>query len=82
MSIIQREGDWMLCECGNEPHTDGFFTCDETGKIVEPTLTEWTTNLYVCVRCGHYFDYDTFTTVGITDDETTHYNDNYWSNYQ
>ncbi|MBL9084973.1 MAG: hypothetical protein JNK76_24430 [Planctomycetales bacterium] len=43
------------CECGNEPHRDGFYPCNEKGELVEPTPGEWTSGLYRCERCRFVF---------------------------
>jgi hypothetical protein len=69
--------NWVTCICGNEPHVDGFFTCNEEGKIVEPTDEEWTTNFYVCIRCCRYFDINTLEVVGSTSADTRQYNLDY-----
>jgi len=47
----QDEGAWR-CLCGNQPITEGFFPCNEQGEQVEPTPEAWTTDCYVCDRCG------------------------------
>lgn len=74
--------DWVTCRCGNEPHTDGFYACDERGAIVTPTEAEWKTNLYVCIRCGRYFDNDTLKVVGVTDLEVSRSNGTFdWDKY-
>lgn len=77
---LNGDESWVECKCGNIPTSDGFFTCDERGAIVEPTLTEWTTNLYVCAYCGRYFDNDTLEVVGVTDTGAAEHNKNYWWN--
>ena len=45
-----------LCVCGNTPTADGFFPCNSEGEEVEPVASEWTTNCYVCSRCGRIID--------------------------
>jgi hypothetical protein len=47
-----------VCNCGNTPHTDGFFTCDKEGALLEPTLDSGWENLYKCERCGLIFHVD------------------------
>ena len=56
--ITQNSGAW-ICTCGNTELGEGFYPCDETGKMVEPTHTEWLKNLYVCAKCGQIIDQDT-----------------------
>ena len=42
--------DWT-CTCGNQPHTDGFYPCDPTGRELDPTLDPWDGVLMVCGWC-------------------------------
>ena len=44
--------DAWVCRCGNTPSAEGFYPCDALGNEVEPTPTKWTTDCYVCGRCG------------------------------
>ena len=60
--------DEWLCICGNRPISDGFFTCDSEGNEVEPTPKDWTTNWYVCGRCGRIIDQNTLEVVGRNED--------------
>ena len=57
------EEAWV-CVCGNEPHDDGFHTCDENGNEVEPLVGSDWENLYVCARCGRIIDMRTLGVVG------------------
>jgi len=44
MSIIttHKAGETFVCDCGNTPDSDGFFPCDEAGRIIEPTAdSDW-----------------------------------------
>jgi hypothetical protein len=54
MSIIptHKAGETFVCDCGNTPDSDGFFPCDEAGRIIEPTADSDWDGLYVCERCG------------------------------
>lgn len=54
MSIINthKAGETFVCVCGNTPDSDGFFSCDEAGRIIEPTADSDWDGLYVCERCG------------------------------
>lgn len=82
IEYLSGDQSWVSCKCGNIPTSDGFFTCDETGRIVEPTLEKWTTDWYVCVRCGIYFDNETLEVKGIADADAVNHNDNYdWTKY-
>ena len=55
--------DAWVCRCGNTPHSDGFYPCNESGDEVEPVKGNWT-DLYVCARCGTIIHYDTLEVVG------------------
>lgn len=46
---ITFDGDWATCECGNEPHLDGFYPCTAEGVWCEPT-EGWEYH-YWCARC-------------------------------
>ena len=56
--------DSWICRCGNTPLEDGFYPCDTQGRKVEPTPEEWTTNCYVCDRCGRIIEQSTREVVG------------------
>lgn len=60
--VADAHGDWR-CLCGNGTSSDGFYPCDSAGNEVEPTPEAWTTNWYVCGRCGRFFDQYTLTIV-------------------
>ncbi len=67
------EGDEFLhwvCLCGNTPMEDGFYPCDSEGEIVEPTPEAWTSDWYVCDRCGRIIDMNTDEIVGVRFDNT------------
>lgn len=59
----ERNDAW-ICVCGNTPLADGFFPCDATGAEVEPTPAAWTTNAYVCARCGRIIDQQSLEVIG------------------
>jgi hypothetical protein len=63
---VGNEYAW-ICRCGNVPEEDGFYPCDGAGNLVEPTPEEWTTNWYVCARCGVMVDQHTLVIVGQAD---------------
>jgi len=52
------------CLCGNTPRLEGFYPCDAEGQIVEPTPETWTTDCYVCDRCGRIINQATREVVG------------------
>ena len=60
---IKDDGGW-ICICGNIPHGSGFYPCDQKGIEVEPTPEEWTTDCYVCYRCGRIINQHTLHVVG------------------
>lgn len=65
-NITHAEGDsdaWV-CLCGNTPAATGFYPCDVEGRQGEPTPTDWTTNCYVCGRCGRIINQKTLEVVG------------------
>jgi hypothetical protein len=64
MKIQSIGGEWK-CLCGNLAEEDGFYPCNDVGKYVEPTAVEWTTNCYVCARCGRVINQDTLEVVGV-----------------
>jgi len=46
--------DEIVCQCGNQPHTDGFYPCDSNGTEIEPTLDSDWDGLYICPRCSSF----------------------------
>ena len=57
--------DWLVCDCGNEPDIDGFFTCLPTGEMVSPEATgSWDNRSYLCYRCGAIYDITTLDQTG------------------
>jgi hypothetical protein len=58
-------GDEWHCRCGNQPHTDGFYSCQRTGRYVEPTKEAWTNGThYRCARCDAIIDFDPIAEIG------------------
>ena len=53
------------CICGNEPHNEGFSTCDENGNEIEQLKGGSWSGLYVCERCGRIINKDTLEVLGI-----------------
>lgn len=50
---------WWICLCGNEPHKEGFYTCDANGFITSPTADgRWDGKSFICYNCGRVFDGD------------------------
>jgi hypothetical protein len=63
MEHITSQDNWWVCPCGNEADHQGFFPCDEDGNEVWPTVEEWTTGWYVCLRCGRVIDQESLRVV-------------------
>lgn len=49
---IKFVGDFLVCECGNTPDSDGFTTTSTDGIEVEPEPNKWDSKTYRCDRCG------------------------------
>ena len=49
---IKFVGDFLVCECGNTPDSDGFTTTSTEGIEVEPEPNKWDGKTYRCDRCG------------------------------
>jgi len=49
---IKFVGDFLVCECGNTPDSDGFTTTSTEGIEVEPEPQKWDGKTYRCDRCG------------------------------
>lgn len=63
--FITREAgnrDAWICVCGNMPHGDGFFPCDEAGDEMEPVIG-WS-GLYACNGCGRIIRQDSLAVIG------------------
>jgi len=55
VKIDVENGEWLTCECGNTPDSDGFDTCLADGKLIEPNInSEWDSH-YKCVRCKRVY---------------------------
>ena len=65
LNLKETTSDWFVCDCGNNPHSDGFETCLKDGKIVEPTPKDWDGVHYICIRCETVYNSDTFESVPI-----------------
>jgi hypothetical protein len=53
MSVVTlHDTDEWVCECGNESHTDGFYPCDENGRICSPEAESDWDGTYTCDRCS------------------------------
>jgi hypothetical protein len=65
LDLKKSQVDWLVCQCGNEPDAEGFYTCLPNGELVEPTLGgAWGGSLYLCERCGAIYDIDIMEQVG------------------
>jgi hypothetical protein len=49
---IKYDGEFLVCECGNTPDSDGFTTTTTDGIEVEPEPQKWDGKTYRCDRCG------------------------------
>jgi hypothetical protein len=59
MTVASFIGDEWHCECGNQPHTDGFQPCQKNGRLVEPSIAGWMDGeLYRCMRCDRIIEWD------------------------
>jgi DNA-directed RNA polymerase subunit RPC12/RpoP len=81
--IIEEETDWWVCKCGNQPNMEGFYTCNEIGEIVPPSINEgWDEKHYVCHRCWRIIDSDSLEIVGLCSQDVYNKNDEYrWDYY-
>jgi hypothetical protein len=63
---INREGDWLICLCGNRPDMGGFASCLADGTEIEPEGGPggWDGKLYVCLNCGRIINQDTLEVTG------------------
>jgi len=52
------DGSWE-CRCGNTQDFEGFETCTESGRFVEPELGPWDGSLHLCTRCHRVINGDT-----------------------
>lgn len=69
LNLKETTSDWLVCQCGNQPHFDGFFPCTATGFPVEPVGFNrdglWEGELYVCGKCYSIYNIDTFDETGV-----------------
>jgi hypothetical protein len=49
---IRYDGDFLVCECGNNVNADGFITTDAGGVKVEPEPDKWDGKTFRCEQCG------------------------------
>ena len=48
----QPDGEFLVCDCGNDVMSDGFDPVDaRTGKAVEPTPLDWDGVSWQCAKC-------------------------------
>lgn len=66
LNLKETDVDWFVCQCGNNPSRDGFYTCHKNGDFAEPSIDgPWDGKSYVCTSCFAIYDIDTFDQVGI-----------------
>jgi hypothetical protein len=75
--------NWFICPCGNEPHKDGFYSCNADGAITVPLVGgDWEGDLYVCGLCSNIISSNTLEIVGKCSDQIKLDNDRFdWSKY-
>jgi hypothetical protein len=49
---IKYDGDFLVCDCGNNVNADGFSTTNTDGVEVEPEPHKWDGKTYRCDQCG------------------------------
>jgi hypothetical protein len=49
---IRYDGDFLVCECGNNVNAYGFATTDIGGVEVEPEPDKWDGKTFRCFQCG------------------------------
>jgi len=81
--IVEEETDWWVCKCGNQPDGDGFYTCNEIGEIVPPSVLEgWDEKHYVCHRCWLIINSNTLEIVGECSPDALNKNNEFrWEKY-
>jgi YD repeat-containing protein len=67
ISYHKSDRDQWKCICGNHPESDGFYTCDRDGNLIEATTDSWWDELYRCDRCGRVIDQRTHVVLGINE---------------
>ena len=75
--------DWFQCLCGNEPHSDGFYSCLGDGTVVSPTKDgEWDEETYLCIRCQRIIHGESLLVVGVCSEQVAQKNENFdWDKY-
>jgi hypothetical protein len=84
LNLKETTVDWFVCNCGNDPSRDGFYTCLKSGRIVSPAINgEWDGVHYLCFSCDAVYDQDTLEQVGVADHPAVvAYNDQFnWEEY-
>ena len=81
--FINGDENWLICNCGNEPHMDGFFSCLEDGAITSPEIGgNWGELLYVCIRCGRIINAYSRQVMGVASEDVKQANADFdWANY-
>lgn len=70
LNLERTANSWLVCECGNEPDIDGFYTCRPNGEMVSPEATgPWDGRSYLCYRCGDVYDITTLEQIGEASEE-------------
>lgn len=70
------DGVWE-CRCGNTRDGEGFDTCDELGRVVEPVLGPWDGSLHLCTHCYRIINSDTLEILGSASEPIIEANEEY-----
>lgn len=65
------------CRCHNTDDLEGFESCDQQGRIVEPVLGHWDGSLQICTRCWRIINGDTLEVLGMTSEAIVDANEQY-----
>lgn len=77
LDLKQTTVDWLVCDCGNQPNLDGFYTCLTSGRIVSPSINgEWDEVHYICLGCNTIYNTDTMDSLGTASPEIQETNKN------
>jgi hypothetical protein len=69
LDFKETTADWLACQCGNIPISDGFYACLEDGRTVEPDADGlWGGALYLCAGCYSIYNIYTFEDLGKASD--------------
>lgn len=73
LNFLKSTADFYVCECGNTPDSDGYYSCRNSGKICEPDI-DWDGYSYLCARCNRIYDIDEMREIGTAHPSAIEYN--------